>query len=65
MSVILRNVLVPEESPRALWVGPMLFVVVDDPEQVSDVLNSKYCVDKPFIPYYFFGLKTGKRTDEL
>src|SRR4051812_25542498 len=34
-------------SPRKLWLGPVLVVVVDDPDHLQKMLTSKYCVDKP------------------
>lgn len=43
----------PGPSPRKYWLGNVLFVVIDDPEQLQKVLTSKYCVDKPF---YYDGL---------
>lgn len=36
-----------ESSPRKLWLGHQLIVVIDDPEQLQKVLSSKYCLDKP------------------
>lgn len=39
-----------ETSPRKLWLGPVLCVVVDDPDQAQKILTSRYCVDKP--PFY-------------
>lgn len=34
-------------SPRKLWLGHQLIVVIDDPEQMQKVLSSKHCLDKP------------------
>lgn len=34
-------------SPRKLWLGHQLIIMLDDPEQLQKVLSSKHCLDKP------------------
>lgn len=36
-------------SPRVAWLGPFLGIIVDNPDQIQKVLNSKYCIDKPLL----------------
>lgn len=48
------------ESPRKFWEGPIIYVVVDDPEQIKKVLNSKYFIDKPKSVYANFKVSDGK-----
>jgi hypothetical protein len=39
--------------------GPMCMVVVDDADQLQEVLNSKFCLDKGYF-YKKFVLKEGE-----
>lgn len=45
-------------SPRKFWLGHLLFVLIDDPQQLQKVLNSKDCLDKPSF-FAEFGFKNG------
>lgn len=46
------------ESPCKMWLGPMCFVIVANPEDMQLVLNSPNCIDKSLI-YQFFGARKG------
>lgn len=41
-----------------IWCGPMLVILIDHPDDIKVVLNSKYCLDKPEV-YRFTGLGDG------
>lgn len=45
-------------SPVKFWLGPLLMVVVDRPEDLKIVLNSQHCLDK-VDPYRFFRVDLG------
>ncbi|KAL1394468.1 hypothetical protein pipiens_011932 [Culex pipiens pipiens] len=45
-------------SPVKFWLGPLLMVVVDRPEDLKIVLNSQHCLDK-VDPYRFFRVDRG------
>jgi hypothetical protein len=49
----------PGPSPRRMYSGPMCMVVVDDADQLQEVLNSKFCLDKGYF-YKKFVLKEGE-----
>ncbi|XP_058817444.1 uncharacterized protein LOC131680752 [Topomyia yanbarensis] len=45
-------------SPMRAWCGPLLFVVVDQPEHLAIVLNSQDCIKRASV-YQFIGLEKG------
>jgi hypothetical protein len=45
-------------SPRRVYLGPINFVVVDDPEQIQKIFTSRICTDKIFL-YKQFPIKSG------
>ncbi|CRK99229.1 CLUMA_CG012623, isoform A [Clunio marinus] len=55
---VLKETICPGPSPRKAWLGPLMFVFVDDPDQVNQYLNSPYGIDKPKI-YSVLGLDKG------
>ncbi|CRK99228.1 CLUMA_CG012629, isoform A [Clunio marinus] len=57
---VIKRAVYPGPSPRKVWVGPLLFVLLDDPDQVHQYLNSTNGIDKPNI---YSGLDMDK--DEL
>ena len=46
------------------WIGPFLFVGIVKPEDVKKVLNSKVCLDKPFV-IKFANIRTGSLFGDL
>ncbi|CRK99234.1 CLUMA_CG012755, isoform A [Clunio marinus] len=48
----------PGPSPRSFWLGPMFMIIIDDPMQLQNVLNSPKCIDKPSL-YEGLGMKKG------
>lgn len=52
-------------TPCASWVGPVLTISVDKPEDVKAVLMSPACLDKPYMYRFLpstFGLLTAAST---
>ncbi|XP_055607396.1 probable cytochrome P450 313a4 [Uranotaenia lowii] len=45
-------------SPSCLHVGPLVHIIVYEPEQLQTVLNSQHCISKP-IQYNFFHVNRG------
>lgn len=45
-------------SPAKAWLGPMLVLLVDSPEDLKIVLNSPNCLQKAY-PYDFLGVSKG------
>lgn len=39
-------------TPMKAYVGPLLFVVIDKPEDMKTILTSTYCLDKPYVYDY-------------
>ncbi|XP_055541944.1 probable cytochrome P450 313a4 [Wyeomyia smithii] len=46
------------KTPMRAWVGPFLFVAVDQPEHLAVVMNSPHCVKRSYV-YKFFGIEKG------
>jgi hypothetical protein len=46
-------------SPKRVFVGPACFIVVDDPDQIQKICNSRHCFDKMYF-YKKLMLKTGE-----
>lgn len=53
------------QSPRKFWEGPIVYVVIDDPEQIRKVLSSKYCIDKPKSAYGSFAVPEGRLKNSI
>lgn len=52
-------------TPCKTWVGPLLLITVDKPEDVKTVLMSSACLDKPYIYRFLpssFGILTAAST---
>lgn len=50
------------ETPVKVWIGPMLVLLIDKPEQLKTVLNSRNCLNKPYVYKFLdvnFGLMSG------
>lgn len=45
-------------SPCKLWLGPVLNILIDDPNHVKVMLNSTKCLKKPYF-YEFLGVNLG------
>lgn len=54
----------PGPSPRKLWLGHILLVVVDDLDQLQKVFNSSSCLDKPAF-YKGVDLEKGENCDVI
>lgn len=39
-------------SPYKAYVGPLLFVTIDQPEDMQTILTSSHCLDKPYVYDY-------------
>lgn len=46
------------QSPAKMWSGPLLIVLIDNPEDLQVVLTSPHCLEKASI-YKFFGCSQG------
>lgn len=42
------------KTPFYAWFGPTLCIILDDPDDVETVLNSKSCIDKAAAYKYFY-----------
>lgn len=51
-------------SPAKIWLGPMLALLIDDPNDLQIVLNSPSCLEKAK-PYTFFGYSMGLFSSEV
>lgn len=39
-------------TPNKAYVGPLLFVTIDKPEDMKTILTSPHCLDKPYVYDY-------------
>lgn len=46
------------QSPAKIWFGPVLALLIDDPDDLQVVLNSGDCLEKSYV-YSFFGCDKG------
>lgn len=53
VQVILQN-----GTPMKAQIGPVIYVIVDRPEDMQTILTSTHCLDKPYI-YDFFYASSG------
>uniref|UniRef100_A0A336LJ96 CSON006022 protein n=1 Tax=Culicoides sonorensis TaxID=179676 RepID=A0A336LJ96_CULSO len=54
----LQKLLAQFHSPAKIWFGPILALLIDDPDDLQVVLNSNDCLEKSFV-YNFFGCEMG------
>ncbi|XP_053691293.1 cytochrome P450 4C1-like [Sabethes cyaneus] len=46
------------KTPMRAWVGPFLFVAIDQPEHLAIIMNSQDCIKRSYV-YQFFGIQQG------
>lgn len=49
VKVILQN-----ETPMKAQIGPVIYLIVDRPEDMQTILTSTQCLDKPYIYDFFY-----------
>ncbi|XP_031633715.1 probable cytochrome P450 313b1 [Contarinia nasturtii] len=54
----IEDVFTKQKLPFLGWLGPKCFIVVDHPEDIQVVMNSKGCIDKSDV-YRFFNRGVG------
>lgn len=54
----LQKLLQQFQSPAKIWFGPVLALLIDDPEDLQVVMNSNDCLEKSYV-YNFFGCDKG------
>lgn len=55
---VIDDLLNKYKSPAKAWLGPMLILLMDSPEDLKIVLNSPNCLQKAY-PYNFLGVSKG------
>lgn len=51
----LKEITMKTQAPFILWLGPKSFLVVDHPDDIQVVMNSKGCIEKSYIYRFFNG----------
>lgn len=52
------QVILQDDTPMKAQIGPVIYVIVDRPDDMQAILTSTHCLDKPYI-YDFFYASTG------
>lgn len=58
MSDIIRAEIAQQKTPFLAWLGPKCFMIIDHPDDIQIIVNSKSCIEKSDI-YRFFNRGVG------
>lgn len=58
MLEVIEDVFAEQKIPFVSWLGPKCFVVIDHPDDIQVVMNSKCCIEKSDV-YRFFNRGVG------